>query len=156
MRRLSSIVAKNGLANLLRGGATAIVALALPPFLTHRLGHDRFAAWSLLLQMSAYASYLDFGVQTAVARFLAGYMERGEDDHRDRLVSTALLILSAAAGLAVILIGAIVWQIPVLFDGIPDGLVTECRFAAGILGASVVLSLPLSTFSGVLLGLHRN
>ena len=156
MRRLSSIVAKNGLANLLRGGATAIVALALPPFLTHRLGHDRFAAWSLLLQMSAYTSYLDFGVQTAVARFLAGYMERGEDDHRDRLVSTALLILSAAAGLAVILIGAIVWQIPVLFDGIPDGLVTECRFAAGILGASVILALPLSTFSGVLLGLHRN
>lgn len=156
MRRISSIVAKNALANLLRGGATAIVALALPHFLTHRLGHDRFAAWSLLLQMSAYTSYLDFGVQTAVARFLAGYMERGEEQHRDRLVSTALAILSAAAILAIILIGGVLWQVPNLFGGIPAELMSEFRIAAGVLGASVVFSLPLSAFSGVLLGLHRN
>lgn len=156
MKRISSIVAKNAFANLMRGGATAIVALALPHFLTHRLGHDRFAAWSLLLQMSAYTSYLDFGVQTAVARFLAGYMERGEEQHRDRLVSTALAILSVASVLAIVLIGGMLWQVPNLFEGIPGELMGEFRFAVGILGASVVLSLPLSAFSGVLLGLHRN
>ena len=156
MRRITSIVAKNALANLMRGGATAIVALALPHFLTHRLGHDRFAAWSLLLQVSAYTSYLDFGVQTAVARFLAGYMERREEQHRDRLVSTALAILSAAAVLAIVLISGVVWQVPYLFEGIPTQLMSEFRLAAAILGASVVLALPLSAFSGVLLGLHRN
>jgi O-antigen/teichoic acid export membrane protein len=106
--------------------------------------------------MSAYTSYLDFGLQTAVARFLAGYMERGEDQHRDRLVSTALVILSAVAVFAVILIGGLLWQVPSVFEGIPSGLVSEFRVAAGIMGVSVVLSLPLSAFSGVLLGLHRN
>jgi O-antigen/teichoic acid export membrane protein len=156
MKRIGTIVAKNAFANLVRGGATAIVALALPHFLTRSLGHDRFAAWSLLLQMSAYTTYLDFGVQTAVARFLAGYMERGDEQHRDRLVSTALALLSLAAVLAVIAMVVVLWQLPNLFQGIPPELMSEFRLAAGIIGASVVLVLPLSAFSGVLLGLHRN
>lgn len=157
MKRIDTMVAKNALANLMRGGATAIVALALPHFLTRSLDHDRFAAWSLLLQMSAYTTYLDFGVQTAVARFLAGYMERGGDQkHRDRLVSTAFALLSLAAVLAIFVIVAVVWQLPNLFQGISSELMPEFRLAAAILGASVVLVLPLSAFSGVLLGLHRN
>jgi O-antigen/teichoic acid export membrane protein len=155
-KQIGTIVAKNAFANLMRGGATATVALALPHFLTHNLSHDRFAAWSLLLQLSAYTTYLDFGVQTAVARFLAGYMERGDEQHRDRLVSTALALLSLAALLATALIAVVLWQLPNLFQGIPADLMQEFRLAAGILGASVVLVLPLSAFSGVLLGLHRN
>jgi O-antigen/teichoic acid export membrane protein len=156
MKRIGTVVAKNALANLLRGVATAIVALALPYFLTHSFGHDRFAAWSLLLQMSAWTTYLDFGVQTAVARFLAGYAERGEEQPQDRLVSTALALLSGAAVLATVLILVVLWQLPNLFNGIPSELMPEFRLAAAILGASVVVALPLSTFSGVLVGLHRN
>lgn len=157
MKRIDTVVAKNAFANLMRGGATAMVALALPHFLTRSLDHDRFAAWSLLLQMSAYTTYLDFGVQTAVARFLAGYMERGGDQkHRDRLVSTAFALLSLAAVLAIFVIVIVLWQLPNLFQGISPELMPEFRLAAAILGASVVLVLPLSAFSGVLLGLHRN
>ena len=156
MKRIGTTVVKNAFANLMRGGATAIVALALPHFLTRSLDHDRFAAWSLLLQLSAYTTYMDFGVQTAVARFLAGYMERGDEQHRDRLVSTALALLSLAAVLALFVIVVVLWQLPNLFQGIPSELMSEFRLAAGILGASVVLVLPLSAFSGVLLGLHRN
>jgi O-antigen/teichoic acid export membrane protein len=106
--------------------------------------------------MSAYTSYLDFGVQTAVARFLAGYMERGEEQPRDSLVSTALALLSCAALLATLLIVVVLWQLPTLFAGIPPELMSEFRTAAAILGISVVVALPVSTFSGVLLGLHRN
>jgi len=156
MKRIGTTIAKNAISNLIRGGATAIVALALPHFLTRSLSHDRFAAWSLLLQMSAYMTYLDFGVQTAVARFLAGYMERGSEKHRDRLVSTALALLSMAAVLATFVIIVVLWQLPNLFYGIPPELIPEFRLAGGIVGASVVLLLPLSAYSGVLLGLHRN
>ena len=156
MKQLRTVVAKNAFANLMRGGAAAIVALALPHFLTRSLDHDRFAGWSLLLQMSAYAIYLDFGVQIAVARFLAGYMERGDEDRRDRLVSTALALLSVAALLALFAFFVVVWQMPHVFQGVPSALRPEFQLAAGILGGSAILVLPLSVFSGVLLGLHRN
>ena len=77
MMRVRATVIKNALANVMRGGATAVVSLVLPHFLVRSLDRDRFAAWSLMLQIAAYASYLDFGLQTAVARYVAHFTELG-------------------------------------------------------------------------------
>jgi len=62
MKQISTVSAKNALANLLRGLATAMAALALPYFLTMTLGNARLAAWLLPLHMSACTSYLGFRV----------------------------------------------------------------------------------------------
>jgi O-antigen/teichoic acid export membrane protein len=83
-------------------------------------------------------------------------MERGDQEKRDRLVSTALALLSGAALVALLVTVMALWQLPRLFYGIPPMLIPEFRFAAGILGGGVAIVLPLSAFSGVLLGLHRN
>lgn len=156
MRRIRFTVIKNASANLVRGCATAVVAVALPHFLTRTLDHDRFAAWSLMLQMAAYASYLDFGLQTAVARYMARYTERGEEEERNRLASTALALLSLAAVVALVVMALVLWQMPHLFRGAPDSLLGEFRWAVAVLGFSTAILLPFSTFSGVLIGLHRN
>jgi O-antigen/teichoic acid export membrane protein len=156
MKRLRFTIVKNVIANLIRGGASAIVALALPHFLVKSLDHDRFAAWALMLQIAAYATYLDFGVQTAVARFVARYMELGDEKRRDSLISTALAFLIAAAILAIAIFSVIVWRLPHFFPGVPAHLLTELRSAVLVMGVGASCLLPLSTFSGVLVGLHRN
>jgi O-antigen/teichoic acid export membrane protein len=84
---------KNAFANLCRGGAAALVALLLPPFLTRILSKDAYGTWLLILQLSTYVSLLDFGIQTAVGRFVAHHNELGEFQERDGIVSTALAIL---------------------------------------------------------------
>ena len=61
MKPLRLTVVKNAVANLVRGGATAAVAIALPRFLTRSLDPERYAAWSLILQIAAYSSFLDLG-----------------------------------------------------------------------------------------------
>jgi O-antigen/teichoic acid export membrane protein len=156
MKRFGFTVVKNATANVIRGGATAVVALALPHFLTRALNTDRFAAWSLMLQIAAYASYLDFGLQTAVARFLAQAMELGQEERRDHLVSTALIMLSVAGAVALGIIALVLWQLPHLFHGVPPALLSEFRSAAFLLAVASCASLPLSTFTGVLIGLHKN
>ncbi len=156
MKRLGHTVTKNALANVVRGGASAIAALALPHFLTHALDHDHFAAWALMLQIAAYANYLDFGLQTAVARYLAQAMELGDDARRDRLVSTALGLLSAAGVLAFGVLAFVVWQVPHLFHGIPQQTISDLRAGLLIMAAFAALALPMSAFTGVLIGLHRN
>jgi len=156
MKRLRFTVIKNAAANVVRGGASAVVALALPHFLTRTLDPDRFAAWSLMLQIAAYANYLDFGLQTAVARFLAQAMERGDEEGRDRLVSTAIGLLSAAALVALLAIGAVLAFLPHIFHQAPVSLIGELRAGASVLALSAAILLPLSTFTGVLIGLHRN
>jgi O-antigen/teichoic acid export membrane protein len=156
MKRLRFTIIKNMIANLVRGGASAVVAFALPHFLVKSLDHDRFAAWALMLQIAAYATYLDFGVQTAVARFVARYTELGDERRRNSLICTALVFLTAAAILAIATFGVVVWRLPRFFPGIPAHLLVELRYAVWIMGAGASCLLPVSTFSGVLIGLHRN
>ena len=147
---------KNAVANLIRGGATAMVAIALPHFFTRLLDKEHFAAWSLILQIAAYASYLDFGLQTAIARFIAQAIELEHKERQEKLISTALILLSAAALIAFAVISIVISQFPRLFDGVPSGLLPEFRHAALLLSLIACLLLPLSTYSGVLIGMHRN
>ncbi len=156
MRSLRLAIAKNAISNVMRGAASAVVAIVLPHFLTHALGKDRFAGWALMLQLAAYANYLDFGLQTAVARYIAGALERNNRLERDRLLSSATAILSAAGILAVFALGIIAWQLPHLFRTAPLSLSGEIRTGIIILGLSAAIGLPLSAYSGALAGMQRN
>ncbi len=155
MKLLGRMVLKNTVSNLVRGCASAVAAVALPHFLTRALDHDRFAAWVLILQVAAYANYLDFGLQTAVARYLAQAMELRDDERRDRLLSTAFGLLATMGALALVSLACIVWALPQVFK-VPTPIFSDFRLALVIIGTATALSLPLSTFTGVLVGMHRN
>jgi O-antigen/teichoic acid export membrane protein len=156
MRSLHFTIAKNAVANVIRGGASAVVAIVLPHFLTRTLGPDRFAGWALMLQLAAYANYLDFGVQTAVARYIAGALEKGDHQQRDRLFSNAFAILIVAGIVALCGLGMIAWQLPHLFHSAPALLAGEIGRGVLILGVAAAINLPLSAYTGVLIGMQRN
>lgn len=141
---------------MMRGGASAVVAIVLPHFLTRSLGPDRFAGWALMLQVAAYANYLDFGLQTAVARYLAGALEKNDRQLCDRLLSNALAILTVAGTIALCGLGIVAWQLPHLFRSVPSGLAGELSSGILILGLSAAIGLPLSAYTGVLIGMQRN
>ena len=156
MKGLRFSVTKNALANLVRGGATAAVAIILPRFLTRSLDAEHFSAWSLILQIAAYASYLDFGLQIAISRFVAQAVELEQRARQAKLVSTALLLLSLAGLIALTLISIIIWLFPNLFHGVSHSLLPDFRSASMVLSLSACLLLPLSTYTGVLIGIRRN
>lgn len=156
MNRLRWTVLKNATANVVRGGAGAAVAFILPPILTRALDRDRFAAWALLLQIAAYANFLDFGIQTAVARFVAQAMERGDNKERDSYISTAFFLLVAAGVLAFGVVCGMAWLVPYMYKQAPLHLLTELREGLILLAAFSALALPTSAFTGVFIGLHKN
>jgi O-antigen/teichoic acid export membrane protein len=147
---------KNALANVCRGGATAVVALALPHFLTRSLGGERFAAWSLMLQLSAIAAYFDFGLQTILGRFVAQAAERGEDDTLSKLASTSMRLLAVAALFPLAACVSFLPFLPVVFHSSSVVILHEIQKGAAILVIGTALSLPLSACTGLLVGLHRN
>ena len=78
---LAATISRNIGASLARVAVVALVALValvLPAYLTHHLPVKTYAAWVLILQLAAYVSYLDLGIQTAVAKFVAEYDARGD------------------------------------------------------------------------------
>jgi O-antigen/teichoic acid export membrane protein len=146
---------KNAFANLCRGGAAALVALLLPPFLTRILSKDAYGTWLLILQLSTYVSLLDFGIQTAVGRFVAHHNELEEFQERDSIVSTALAILVGSGLVAIGGVSILAWQLPNLFRNMPAELHQDAQLALLCVGVSLAVALPFSVFGGIFVGLQR-
>jgi O-antigen/teichoic acid export membrane protein len=149
------ILVKNAFANLCRGGAAALVTLLLPPFLTQILSKDAYGTWLLILQLSTYVSFLDFGIQTAVGRYVAHHNELGEFEQRDSIVSTSLMILTASGAVAVGVISLLAWQLPNLFKDMPIELHQDARLALLFVGISLAIALPFNVFGGIFIGIQR-
>lgn len=146
---------KNAAANVVRGCATAAVALGLPAFLTRLMSVDSYGVWSLVLQMSAFVSYLDFGIQTAIGRFVAHAGERGDAEQRDRILSTAFAALSVSGAVGIVAAGGLAAVMPSVFQRIPNGLLGNARIALLLVAGSMAVGLPFSVFNGIFIGLQR-
>lgn len=149
------VVVKNAVANVGRGSAAALVAVILPPFLTRLMTPDSFGAWSLVLQLSAFVGYLDFGIQTAIGRFVAHASERGDSEHRDRILSTSLAALTVSGVVGVGGGIALAILAPRIFHQVPPMLLYDLRIALVLVAGSLAVGLPCSVFNGIFIGLQR-
>jgi O-antigen/teichoic acid export membrane protein len=153
---LHRLIVKNAFANLVRLAGAGIVALLLPPFLARELPKDVYGAWALLLQLALYAGYLDFGIQTAVARFVAHANELNDADQRDGIFSTAFALLAGAGLLGCALVVGLAWQIPHIFHQMPAYLYHPAQTALLCMGLTLALGLPANVISALFVGLQRN
>src|SRR5215813_403963 len=111
---LNTRIVKNATANLVRLAGSGAVALLLPAFLVRRLSPDTYSAWALLLQWTAYIGLLDFGVQTAVAHFIAHANELQDREQRNGIASSAFTLLTGTGIVALFLVGVTAWQLPLI------------------------------------------
>jgi O-antigen/teichoic acid export membrane protein len=151
MNRLAS----NAFWNIVNLGSGALVAVAVPPFLTRLLPPQTFGAWALALQLASYVGFFGFGVQTVVARHVSIANQRGSLSARNTIVATAfwLLTIAALSATAVLLVvaSAMEWLFPELPPAMRS-LVASVLVGAGI---SLALALPTTAFLGVFAGVQR-
>lgn len=155
-RKETRTLLKNALANVARGSAAAVVAIVLPTFLTRLMVPAAFSAWALVLQLSAYMGYLDFGIQTAVGRFVAHANEKGDAEHRDRIASTSFAMLGLAGLLGLCFAVGLAPLLPHIFRQIPTSLIFGSQIALLLVGSSLAIALPASVFNGIFIGYQRN
>lgn len=149
------VLIKNAFANVCRGSSAALVMILMPPFLTKILAKDSYSTWLLILQLSTYVTVLDFGIQTAVGRFIAYYNELTDFKSRDSIVSSAFAIscvLSLIGMVGVILTSL---YLPTFFPEMPTTLQQSAQYSLMIVGISLCILLPLNTFGAVFIGLQR-
>jgi O-antigen/teichoic acid export membrane protein len=154
-RKATTTFAKNSAANVARMGTTSLIAILLPAYLTHHLPVQTYGAWVLILQLGAYVGYLDFGVQTAVAKYIAEYEAKGDYDGCGRCASVGLWIMLAASVLGIFLTLGLAWWVPELFKNMPATLYRDVRLSILFVGISLAIKLAASVFSAIFLGLQR-
>jgi O-antigen/teichoic acid export membrane protein len=78
-----------------------VLALAVTPFVVHRLSVDVYGLFTLLLAFTAYFAMLDFGFGYATTKYVAEYRARGDTEAVQKIASTSLtayLVLAVAGG----------------------------------------------------------
>jgi len=145
---------RNVAANLARLLIGAVISLLLPVYLTRHLPVEIYGAWVLILQLSAYVSFLDMGIQTAVSKHVAEYDAKGDYETAGRFASAGLIIMFAASVLGVILTTFLSWRVPHFFQNMPASLYSDVRVSVMLIGFSLSFSLACSVFAGIFLGLQ--
>lgn len=146
---------RNSAISVARLVVTALVALFLPAYLTHKLPITTYSAWVLVLQMSAYVAYLDFGVQSGVSKYVAEYEAKGDASGANMRASAGLAIMLSTSVLGVLLTLILAWRVPQIFHDMPAFLYRDVRISLVLVGASLSFGLFCSVFSAIFLGLQR-
>lgn len=151
----AATISRNILASLARVAVASLVALLLPAYLTHRLPVATYAAWVLIIQLGAYVSYLDLGIQSGVAKFVAEFNARGDTAEAGRHASAGLALMLFAGVLGLLLTFGLAWQVPRLFHSMPPDLYHDARVGVALVGSSLSFGLVCAVYSAVFLGLQR-
>src|SRR5262245_64437984 len=93
---------------LVRGSALQVTSLLagiavsfyLMPFLIHALGDRWYGIWALIGSITSYYALLDFGLTSAVTRFLARALARAERTDASAVIVTGLVIFGGVGALA--------------------------------------------------------
>ncbi len=146
----------NAIWNVVNGSSSALVAVAVPPFLVRLLTPEAYGAWAVALQIATYVSLFGFGLQIAVGRYVA-YCEAHEDRaQRDGIVSTAFWCLLVVAALAWLGIMAAAVFIDRIVPAMSPALMGQAQWALALVGLSLAINLPASVFAAVFIGLQRS
>ena len=149
-RRVIVNTASNYVAQILTLG----VWFFLTPFLLRQLGASDYGLWILIGSIAAYGSLLDFGVATAVTKYVAQFHAEGRIEQARSLVATTLW-LYLGLGLVAVVLGAILAPIvPSLLNLPPDQQATASWLML-LSGLGLGVSLPSATSIAILRGLHR-
>jgi len=138
---------------LLSFAAATGVAFLLTPFVIRTLGDRLYGFWTLVGTVIGYYGLLDLGLDSAVARYLASALGRGERTESSRIFGTALGIYRVVAGLVLLLSCALA-----LASGLVARTSEDARIFCHVLlisGVSVSLMFALRAYSGVLTALIR-
>lgn len=126
----------------------------LTPFILGRLGAADYGLWLLVSSVVAYGQLLDFGMTSAVIKYVPEFMARGELEQVQKLIATALRIYSAlglgAFGISIILAPFF----PTFFNIAPEEN-NKAFWLVLLMGLSLGIEIPGMTAYSVLRGLQR-
>jgi O-antigen/teichoic acid export membrane protein len=107
MSRLKNF-SRNLVTSYLQVGVNVVYSLVSLPLILHWLPRAEFGLWAVLVQLMAFISMVDLGINQAIARFLVDHKDRRGEGGYGALIKTSALV-SAVQGLivlAVVMLGS--------------------------------------------------
>jgi O-antigen/teichoic acid export membrane protein len=127
---------------------TMIVGLALLPIVVKSLGDELYGVWIIVGSIGGYYGLLDFGLSSAVARYVSKELGRNDSQKVNGYISSSIYLFTGI-GVLVFLVSIIAaFFVDFLGVEVIDKLVLQKVII--ILGLSTAVAFPSRVFTGVL------
>lgn len=128
--------------------ANVIVSFLLTPFVVHSLGDRMYGFWTLIGTFIGYYGLLDFGLSTAVTRYVAGAIGAQDEKECNRVITGALFIYIWVGVIAFLVTILLAILSPLIFKNPEDILLF--KYVILVLGLSTAINFPMKVFQGIL------
>ncbi len=128
--------------------AQVVLAFVVTPLLVHSLGVQTYGIWLLLTSLIGQYALFDFGISSAVARFVSAASARNDEAEIHAVVNTALALF-AIIGTACLLLTLGLAFFADRLASAPDE-VAVVRTCVLIVGSLVAVGFPVRVFQGIL------
>jgi O-antigen/teichoic acid export membrane protein len=125
-----------------------VISFFMFPFLVHMLGDKWYGLWTIATSITGYYYLVDFGLATAVTRYVTQYISKGEDDNANQIINTSLVIYSAL-GFVIILFSFGICLLAHYFTA-DYGELKLLRLVILITGLNLALEFPFKAFAGII------
>ena len=128
--------------------AQVVLAFVVTPLLVRALGERTYGMWILLMSVVGYYAFLDLGITSSVARFVAAAAGREDREEIHSVVNTAMGLFLWVGGIClVITLGLAIFAERLARS---PGDVETLRSCVLIMGTLVAVGFPVRIFQGVL------
>ncbi len=134
--------------------ATILGQLLLVPFILERVDASLYGLNVLLVSITGYFFYLDFGMNAGISRYTSKYRGEGRNQDLNELVNIGNRVFLAIAILSFLVLFFLSFSFERLFR-IDDNLIQHGRTLFQIYAAASFFLIFNTTFKGVLFGLQR-
>lgn len=152
---LAHRTAVNSLLALLSFLFPVSVALALTPYVVHRLGTEAYGVIALAIVLVGLLGVLDLGMGSAVLKYVSEHVAREEYDAVNRVIGAGLLFYAFVGTVGALAAAAVgLFWVDDLFD-VPPHLVDDARFAFVIAGVAFLFTMLLNAVGSIPAALQR-
>ena len=132
----------------------AVAGLIYTPWMVSAIGGSNYGLYTLALSL-VNLFLLDFGLGSAVSKYLSEYYAKGRYDEANRFLGAAYKLYAlVAAAVCVVLVGAY-FLIGVIYTKLTPAELMTFKVLYAIVATYSVLSFPFLSFSGILLSNER-
>jgi O-antigen/teichoic acid export membrane protein len=133
---------------------SAIIAFIISPLIVANLGKEMYGVWALVTSITGYFTVLDFGVNTAIVRYVSSAVAQRKLNIARSIYSTALAIFATGAILVLVFSTVFGYFLPHIFN--IHNVTRSYLYAVFIvLSIDFAIGLIFSVSQGALVGLQE-
>lgn len=151
-----ALLAHNGIANVVRAGASSAVGVFLPLVLLSLLTNASYAAWALIFSIASYVMFFDIGMPATVQALVAQANERNKPELVRRASSSGAWVSAFVGALFIVATVCISWALPSISPDMSPAVRAPASAALIILSVGQAANLVSNTVAAHFAGLQRS